>query len=267
MTYRLGLLGENISYTLSPLIHGEIFSYLSLDAKFEVYDTPMEKFAQTVREMLQTLNGFNVTKPYKTDIIDFLDGEYSGCGAVNTVRVSGGNALGFNTDGFGFMKSFQERYSFKRGEKAVILGAGGAARIVAKQLKESGLDVYVKNRSEDRQRAFCLELGVKEYGAECADIMVNCTSSGFRRGENPAAGLNTDNLKFAYDLIYAPAETDFLAAARKQGAATVNGLDMLIYQAVKADEIILSLPAFSDDDYSRIKKAAYTSLKKHGIEV
>ena len=97
--YKLGLLGQGISYTLSPLVHGAIFDYLGVEGTYDVFDTPPESFSDTVKKMRETLDGFNVTKPYKEKLIPLLDEDKSGCGAVNTVAVKDGKAVGCNTDG------------------------------------------------------------------------------------------------------------------------------------------------------------------------
>lgn len=271
MKYQLGLLGSGISYSLSPYIHDEIFSYAGVDAEYKLYDIAPDNLDGEMAR-LKTLHGFNVTKPYKTRILDYLDEDLSGCGAVNTVCMREGKALGYNADGFGFYKSFCEGLCGKAYTRVLVLGAGGAARIVVKTLKEAGKQVYVKNRSAAAQAEICAEFGALPYDGHVPEVVVNCTSFGLKRGENPAADLPMHGLIYAYDLIYAPKETDFLLRAKKAGAATQNGLDMLVYQAVKADEHMLGI-AFSDksglhgaDDYAAVKKAVYARLKREGVD-
>lgn len=250
MQYKLGLIGENISYTLSPLVHNAIFRYCGIDATFEVFDVPHGDFVKTAEYLKKNLDGFNVTKPYKTEIIPLLDADESGCGAVNTVKC-GDKAVGYNTDGFGFIKSFTENLPPHCGRKVLILGAGGAAREVVKGLKESGFDVYVHNRTESKRDAIVADFGVKPFVGEITDTVVNCTSFGLRDGENPAAFLPFFP-KYAFDLIYNPRETDFLKWAKSGGAVIGNGTDLLIYQAVKSDSIILGLK-FTEVDYENIR--------------
>lgn len=248
---KLGLLGHNISYTLSPLVHGNIFAYLGIEGVFDVYDTAPAELTKTVERMKSELVGFNVTKPYKREIIRYLDEDDSGCGAVNTVAVRDGKAIGYNTDGYGFMMSFMESNPLHVGERVLVLGAGGAARVVVKELKAAGFDVCVHNRTAEKASLLQNEFGAKLWCGGEAAAVVNCTSFGFKAGENPLDGLTLDmrpkGCKYAYDLIYSPPETDFLKAAKAAGAITVCGLDMLIYQAIRSDELILGVSLGSSD--------------------
>ncbi len=255
--YKLGLLGQGISYTLSPLVHGAIFDYLGVEGTYDVFDTPPESFSDTVKKMRETLDGFNVTKPYKEKIIPLLDEDKSGCGAVNTVAVKDGKAVGCNTDGSGFIRSFSEGWELGGGESVLVLGAGGAAKVVAKTLKDSGFEVYVHNRTAEKSKSLVRETGAREWCGGEAAAVVNCTSCGLKKGDNPldllGGALDLKKVAYAYDLIYSPPETDFLATLKKMGARTKNGLDMLIYQAVRADEIILGV-SLTDGDYREIKR-------------
>ncbi|MCI9031410.1 MAG: shikimate dehydrogenase [Clostridia bacterium] len=255
--YKLGLLGSGISYTLSPLVHGAAFDYLGVEGAYDVFDTSNEKLEETVRRMRESLDGFNVTKPYKEMIIPLIDEDKSGCGAVNTVAMTGGKAVGYNTDGSGFLRSFNEDCDLTFGENVLVLGAGGAAKVVVKTLKDAGFAVYAHNRTADRLKPLLQETGAREWRGESAAAIINCTSCGLKNGDNPLSSLvekfDKKSVKYAYDLIYSPPETDFLKEMRAAGARTKNGLDMLVYQAVKADEIILGVN-LTDADYREIKR-------------
>lgn len=263
--YKLGLLGNGISYTLSPLVHGAAFDYLGVEGAYDVFDVPPESLGETVKKMRESLDGFNVTKPYKEKIIALIDEDRSGCGAVNTVAVKGGKAVGYNTDGSGFMRSFSEEAELNAGESVLILGAGGAAKVVVKTLFEAGFDVYVHNRTEEKLTPIVEATGAKVWRGERASAVVNCTSCGLKRGDNPLASLehmlDIRSVKYAYDLIYSPPETDFLNRLKAAGARTKNGLDMLIYQAIRADEIILGVN-LTDADYRKIKQKVLQLVAK-----
>ena len=252
---KLGLLGHNISYTLSPLVHGNIFSYMGAEGSYDVYDTPPEELEKTVARMKGELLGFNVTKPYKTDVIRLIDSDRSGCGAVNTVAVTADGAVGYNTDGYGFIFGFTAEGLVPTGGDVLVLGAGGAARVVVKELTEHGYRVFVHNRTAAKLEPLISEYKALPWRGGKADAIVNCTSFGLKSGENPLCALRGElapkDYAFAYDLIYSPPETDFLKEARGRGAATANGLDMLIYQAIRADELILGT-SFSASDYRSI---------------
>lgn len=263
--YKLGLLGNGISYTLSPLVHGAAFDYLGVEGAYDVFDVPPESLGETVKKMRESLDGFNVTKPYKEKIIALIDEDRSGCGAVNTVAVKGGKAVGYNTDGSGFIASFREDCDLSSGESVLVLGAGGAAKVVVKTLKDAGFDVFVHNRTAEKLKPIISETSAKAWRGEAAAALVNCTSCGLKRGDNPLASLedmlDIRSVKYAYDLIYSPPETDFLNRLKAAGARTKNGLDMLIYQAIKADEIILGV-SLTGADYREIKRLVLKTVGK-----
>ncbi len=265
MKYKLGLLGEHIGYTFSPIVHDEIFRYIGVDAEYKVYDTPKERLEETVAELKKNLVGFNVTKPFKTKIIELLDEDESGCGAVNTVSIAE-KTVGYNTDGWGFMKSFLQDCPIRSGAKVLILGAGGAARVVAKMLECCEFDTYVHNRTLSKAEELAKTFGVKLYDGSGADAVVNCTSFGLNRGEDALDGVNVGKITYAFDLIYNPEQTDFLRDAKERhGATTKNGMDMLIYQAIKTDEIVLPDVRLSKRDYEKLKDKIRNRLRKHGV--
>lgn len=265
MKYQLGLLGEHIGYTFSPIVHDEIFRYIGVDAEYKVYDTPKDKLAESVEEMKKHLVGFNVTKPFKTAIIPLLDEDESGCGAVNTVSVAE-KTVGYNTDGWGFMKSFLEDCPIEKGARVLVLGAGGAARVVVKMLECCEFDALVHNRTQSKAEELAESFNAKLYDGGGAEAVINCTTYGLNRGEDALKGIDVGKIKYAFDLIYNPEETDFLSDAKsKHGAIIKNGMDMLIYQAIKTDEIILPDVRLTKDDYAKLKDKIRKRLQKHGV--
>lgn len=254
MAVKLGLIGENIGYTLSPIVHSVIFEHLGIEGTFRVYDCARGDFEKTFRKMTEELDGFNVTKPYKTDAAASVDEDRSGYGSVNTVK-AGEKTIGYNTDGYGFMRSFNEHLPKDAEKKVLILGAGGAARTAVACLKGNGYEVYIHNRSKWRLDALIKLEGGKAYDGEQAPIVVNCTTCGYKDGEDPAASLDLKGVRYAFDLIYNPEKTAFLKRFESTGAEICNGLDMLIYQAVASDGIILGRE-FDERDHAEIKKAA-----------
>ena len=256
---KFALLGHDIGYSLSPKIHDCIYRYFGTDASYTLLSVPREELPAAV-DVLRSYDGFNVTKPYKLEILRYLDEDKSGIGTVNTVVSDNGRLTGYTTDGFGFMRHFEMAYGSPRGRRCLVLGAGGVARIIVPELVAAGADVAVFNRTEARAAELAGEFGCSALRrAETAGyrphIVVNCTSCGLKRGENPLPPIDKTELEFAYDTIYSPPVTDFMKSCAPV-ARTENGLGMLILQAIKADEYLLKIDTMSDINtlYGEIKK-------------
>lgn len=236
---RFGLLGRNISYSFSKGHFTEKFK----DSIFEGYTyenfdiDDINYFTELIKNN-PDLRGLNVTIPYKEAILPFLDKlskKASVIGAVNTIKFTkSGKLKGYNTDYYGFKKSLEPLLQ-PHHTKALILGTGGAAKGVAFALDELGI-LYTFVSRENKEKTIRYDL-LNETVFENHTIIINTTPL----GTSP----NTDNFPtipyefftekhIAYDLIYNPAETVFLKKAKKHGAQTKNGLEMLILQAEKA---------------------------------
>lgn len=249
---KLGLLGHGISYTLSPKIHGRIFDYLGLAHEFQVIDVAPQDLAATMGQ-LNCLDAYYVTKPYKETIEKYIDETTMHVG-VNLV-VNTDKRRGYSTDGHGFIKALVYHYHEKP-KTALILGAGGAAHAVVEALDVNGCQCYMLNRTKDKIAHIARNYNVKPYSGENVDIVVNATTLGLN-GENAANAFEFDrNVKCAFDLIYSPPETPFLKEFKEAGAVTVNGLDMLIFLAIRGDEIILDRKL----DYKKIHAIVKESL-------
>lgn len=245
MKRKLALIGKDISYSLSPLIHGEIFREMGYDATYELFSVDKEDLPELVKKLKAEYVGFNITKPHKQNILPYLDD--TDLKSVNTVRVDGDKLHGFSTDGYGFSRDLKIRFGEKVHGTALVLGAGGVARVIVEELKKLGFDVYIRNRTESKATELAAEFGLKVADESVKpDLVVNCTSYGFNRGENPAIAFdetghdhwvfNDGRLKWMYDTIYSPPVTDFLASF--PSAEGANGLGMLILQAIEADRIM-----------------------------
>ncbi len=255
---KFGLIGNKISYSLSPRIHGVIYAELGIDARYDLFDIPQGGVGGRIDD-LRALDGFNATQPHKLAVTEFLEENFSPVGAVNTVKVNGGKLYGYNTDVFGFKRDLEKNFGDLRGATALIAGAGGMAEAAAFVLSDMGADVYIKNRTAEKAEALCEKSGALLFAAGLKpDIAVNCSSAELFGGKVELDGADLSSLKFAYDTIYR--ETGFLSAAKALGAKTANGLNMLIYQAIKAVEIFTDT-ALSDGETERIKNKV-----KDGIE-
>ena len=241
-----GVIGHPIRHSLSPLLHNAAFQALDLDWAFVAFDVPAGEGKGAI-EAMRTLGieGLSVTMPHKADAaaaVDELAPTAARLGSVNTVVRRGTTLVGENTDGAGFLNALRLDEGFDpQGRRCVVLGAGGAARAVVLALAGAGAaEVVVVNRSDERATtAVSLAPAVARVGkaaeASGADLVVNATPVGMTG--DPGIPLDADLLhagQLVVDLVYIPAVTPLVAAARDRGASAVNGLGMLIHQAALA---------------------------------
>jgi len=255
----IGVIGKNIENSLSPLIHNQIILKYSLNfcyLPFQVTETNLTKTIQGIKAL--NIRGVNITFPYKEKVIEFLDELEESArriGAVNTIVNNKGFLTGYNTDVIGFKKSLQEDGKFViKEKKAVILGAGGAARAVVYALLEEEIEeICIFNRTLEKAKkikqdlssffpkshisVFPLEKEDLKNKIEKSHLLVNTTSIGMApRVDNtplPDEKLFHPNI-LVYDLIYHPAKTLFLRQAERAEANVINGLPMLVYQGIES---------------------------------
>jgi len=267
VTEFLGIVGYPLGHSISASFQQAALDHCGLDIRYEVWETRPEDLAVTVGGLRQPHNlGANVTIPYKEEVLsmlDVLDGAASEIGAVNTIVNRNGHLAGYNTDATGFMRALREDGGFDpAGKKAVVLGAGGAARAVCYSLLLSGVSgLTLLNRSvengesvkealEDlmarkgleRQVKFCPWEGRRVAGAlSGCELIVNCTPLGMRHspqeGTSPLSAEQIPGGALVYDLVYNPLHTPFLREASRAGARTLGGLPMLVYQGSAAFEL------------------------------
>ncbi len=254
-----------MSHSLSPRIHNAAFEALGLDYIY----VPLPVRASDVGAAVKGLaalgfRGANVTVPHKGAVLPYLDalsGDARLVDAVNTIVVEGGRILGHNTDVEGVRAALIDVAGDAfAGERALILGAGGAARAAALALARLGMDLTIVNRTP--AAAERLTRLIENAGAEVrcewealpdltaarvADqrLLVNATTLGMPgEGKVPAVLADTVTAgQVVFDAVYASAPTDFLAAAKVRGATVVDGLNMLIWQAAAAFTLWTGMPA------------------------
>lgn len=243
---KTGVIGHPIAHTKSPLIHGYWIETYGLQGCYEAIDVPCETLPSHVRGLVDRgYAGFNVTVPHKEmifDLCDEVDGLAREVGAVNTVVIDDSKLLGTNTDVFGFVqniKSTAPDFDFTAG-RAVVLGAGGAARAVIKGLIDEGVPkILLLNRTREKAETLAqtpnIEVGdwhERSTLLEGANLLVNTTSLGM--DGKPALDMNLNALPqtaLVNDIVYAPLYTDLLSQARDQGNPIVTGIGMLLHQA------------------------------------
>ncbi len=257
MNNKFGLLGETLGYSLSPKIHHAIYEILGITATYDLVEIPKDTFAgELTRMKLKRLDGFNVTIPYKELIIPLLDDidlAAARIGAVNTVINADGAFKGYNTDYYGFMTCIHE-IGIENRKRATILGSGGAAKMAVVALEDLGFEeIVIVSRDPDKARLkfykhTCMDYASFNHHSMASDLLVNCTPMGHSGSEMTETIENKalSNHGFIFDLNYNPAVTPLLELANKLGIHGINGLKMLIAQAVKAEEIWLDRPLSID---------------------
>ncbi len=251
----LGVIGEPGKKSLSPVFQQAAIDALGLDLVYEAWPTPPEALRARVTGLrAPDVLGANVTIPHKEAVIpllDEVDALSRRVGAVNTILNRGGRLSGSNTDVEGFLRALREDAAFEpAGCRAVIAGAGGAARAVVVALLDAGAtSISVIARTPARAERLLGDVGrdataslsapgdsldAWREAVASADLLVNCTPLGTSgtadegRSPVPAEVIRPEML--VYDLVYRPAETALLRQARACGARTLGGLPMLVYQ-------------------------------------
>ncbi|WP_284653626.1 shikimate dehydrogenase family protein [Flavobacterium terrisoli] len=237
-----GLIGKNISYSFSKKYFTEKFALGNLvDCSYENFDLQsIEEFPTLIADN-PDLKGLNITIPYKEAVIPYL-GKLSKTaaqiGAVNVIRFTKkGKLKGYNSDYYGFMKSLEPLLQ-PHHKKALILGTGGAAKAVAFALDQLGILYTYVSREEKEGMIDYDRINVTTF--DHYHIIINCTPLGTSPDTKAFPPISYDfftEKHIAFDLIYNPEETQFLKKAKKKGAITKNGYEMLVLQAEKAWKI------------------------------
>lgn len=257
-----GLLGRNISYSLSPAMHNAAFKHFKINAEYTIFDRKEDELGVFFEKELLggKISGINVTVPYKIKMKEMLeegeghtlDAQVRLFGALNTIKVDGRALSGFNTDAAGFYRSLSEVISPRmelKGKDVLVIGAGGAGRVISLFLRYfSGVDPYPRVYVTDADEAKLhfnipgVELdgihpilpGQVEDKIKNCKLVVNATPLGTKEGD--PAPIPLEWLRpgmVVYDLVYAR-KTELLACAKRKGLKAVDGLGMLINQAALA---------------------------------
>ncbi|MEW9500504.1 shikimate dehydrogenase [Jeotgalibacillus marinus] len=254
MKILLGVIGYPIEQSKSPLMHNYWLKDQAIDGHYQAFEVqPLElKEAVTGMKVLG-LSGWNVTIPFKEAIIpllDQIDPAAKAIGAVNTVVVQGGQLIGKNTDGLGFVQSLIEKRSIQQIKQSsiLIIGAGGAAKGIYYALSQlSPMTIRVTNRTFERAASLVENMNNNELNVAITtqeaqqklshfDIIINTTSVGMFP-EIDHLPIDVSEIKqgaLAVDIIYNPLKTRFLRKASENGADTLNGVGMFVHQGALA---------------------------------
>lgn len=243
---KLFLVGYPLSHSLSPEIYNTFFKSKGINAVYSTYEILPDKFSDKIKSFfsIDSLKGFNITQPYKISIISYLSmlsNDAKGLDSVNCVVKKGKFFYGYNTDKVGFVHSLKSLSNKIDGKNALLIGAGGVAPAILKGLVEIGAKrIFIANRTSQKAEILAEKfsphtdaISLEEIGkvAPQCTIIVNATTVGLH-GEKSVVPQNAIHSgQILYDLIYNPAETDFLKIGKLKGAITINGFSMLKNQA------------------------------------
>lgn len=231
---KFGLIGKNIDYSFSKKYFSEKFKKENLDCTYSNFD--IENISQ-IESVLQKngISGYNVTIPYKREIIKFLDEideVAKAIGAVNTIKKIDNKNIGFNTDSIGFEKSLIPLIKNKKPDCALILGTGGASKAVKYVLKKLKINYSTVSRKAGKSE-FIYE-NLNDVIINRFKMIINCSPVGTFPNTNKCPNIPYKNLTkehILYDLVYNPIESLFLRRGKELGCKTKNGLEMLEIQA------------------------------------
>ena len=247
---KAAVIGWPAGHSLSPKLHSYWLKQYGIDGSYGALEVKPEDLEETLNGLAgRGYAGCNLTLPHKESAIPMLyaiDETAKAIGAVNTVVIKDGKLCGTNTDAYGFMENLNDHTKLRAG-KAVVLGAGGAARAVCQALKGAGFrEIVLTNRTPGKAETLAKQFG-NNFRAVAwegrvdtlagADLLVNTTSLGLEK--NPPLAINLDHLPkdaVVNDIVYKPLMTPLLAAAKERGNIVVDGLGMLIHQAVPGFE-------------------------------
>jgi len=246
--------GWPVKHSRSPLIHGYWLKQFGIAGTYKAVPMPEEDFPffiQSLKDGTSGYRGGNVTIPHKEQafkLADRPDTLAEELGASNTLWMEDGLLHATNTDGYGFTANLDDRHpGWDKTDRAVIFGAGGASRAVIQAIRDRGVsEVHVVNRTVSRARELAGRFGPKVHAHPVealtevmsgAGLFVNTTSLGMDGSEAPAVDFSPlIDGAVVTDIIYVPLKTPLLAQAEEQGFATVDGLGMLLHQAIPGFE-------------------------------
>ena len=253
-----GIIGKPIKHSLSPILHAFWMKEHKIESTYNIYEIDKENISSFLSGLKdKNIDGLNVTIPYKSEVIrylDHIDKDALGLGAVNTIKVGNDNKLyGYNTDTYGFMQHLNMSAPSWKNKKGniTIIGAGGASRaIIWSILTENKMNIRLYNRSKDRGLKLIVDMkkffpksnitlcpNLPEALNNCS-LLVNCTSLGMKGQPKLKINLELMNDRsIVYDIVYSPLVTELLHTARTLNFTAIDGLGMLIHQAVPAFEM------------------------------
>ena len=266
-----GVAGNPVRHSLSPLMLNAAFHREQLNAVYlPLLTNSLDHLLRLTRDV--PLSGLSVTMPFKQSILlhlDRTDTLSTRIGACNTVlRTPDRKLVGFNTDVAGILVPLERRLGSLRGLRALVLGAGGAARAAVFGLADKGVHVSVHNRTPETAKQLAKESGATAITRDALrkqdfDILINATSIGMT-GHKTASPLTSEDLraKLVFDLVYNPLETPLLRLARQAGIPVITGAEMFVHQGARQFEIWTGRPAPEEE---MLRTVLHTLRKRQAL--
>ena len=231
---KFGLLGEKLGHSYSPLIHNKIFECINVDATYELIELKIDMLEEQINKLKTgEYQGYNVTIPYKKEVMKYLDeisDEAKAIGSVNTIAYIDGKVVGYNTDYYGFYETIIYNNIAIKDKDCYILGTGGSSLAIYKVLKDLGGNITYVSRTPNSNSILYSELENKNI-----DVLVNTTPVGMypNIGISPVSKEVARKANIVIDIIFNPLQTQLLI----DSDSSYHGLYMLVGQAIKTEEI------------------------------
>jgi shikimate dehydrogenase len=245
-TKLFAILGYPVKYSFSPIIQNKWFEKEHLNFAYLAFDPKDCELEDTIKSLKKLkFNGFNVTVPYKTEVlkyVDVIDKSAKKIGSINTVLINDNKLYGYNTDYLGFAKDLKEKRIVVVNKNIVVIGAGGAARAIVAVLKaEKAKNVYIASRILDKATKLAKEFKVKSIDIKSVkdiladtNLLVNCSSCGMKKDDKlPFSFREIKTDLTVYDLIYNK-KTPFVKFAKINRLKIFTGEGMLVWQGAYA---------------------------------
>lgn len=274
---KYALTGNPLGHSMSRIIHNEILKIKNIDGTYEL--KPTDNLTKAFLDELSKLDGFNVTIPYKKDIIKHLDFAsdkvklYNSC---NTVKIENGTVKGYNTDVYGILDTLKKNNIDVEGKKVLVLGNGGVSSLIACEMAILGAEVFISSRNSEKAQ-FLIDDIFKKTGKKAKyikkeevgkfDICFNGTPLGMYP-ENMASFLSLTKLKdisVFFDTIYNPYKTLSVRVSEYYGNKGIGGLNTLVEQAIKAQGIFNKI-SLSEGEFKRVLSKAKEHIPEFKIE-
>ena len=258
-THVCAVIGDPIEHSLSPVIQNAAFNALNIDAVYTAFMVKPSEVANALAGIRALgMLGLSVTMPHKEAVIphlDWVDETVKCLNSVNTIHCKEGKLFGYSTDGIGALEALKKNRANPHGKRVLMLGAGGAARVIAHTLIEEVEELVVLNRTvsvaerlaETLKHKFGKKIIVNSLSPEIigekisnSDILLNTTSVGMKNNTDQRSLIVLDCLRpdlTVMDIVYNPLETRLIKDAKAAGAKVISGVEMLIYQGAAAFEI------------------------------
>ena len=273
-----GIIGYPLSHTLSPSMHNFIYQKLGIDVEYKKWEISPNNLKSHIEKINnENFIGANITVPYKEKIVPLLDeirNEAKFTGAVNTIVKNNNKLIGYNTDVYGIEQTLDIKLMNDVINNAVIFGAGGAAKAAFFVLLQRGLNnLTIVNRTKSNALKMISKFNNVNFDqtiitlneksqikSAClsADLIINTTILGMKNSGyediSPIDSTFIDSNSVIFDMVYNPTKTPLIKIALERNANIIEGLDMLVYQAIKSIELWTGIRPSFDDMYSKCKE-------------